>query len=81
MLRTESRIDCGLGAAGFSDHDGNGWVGLLHGGVASGEEVPASLHQLRLLFSPSVVCNRICDSHAWASCIVEAHTVSQRYAR
>lgn len=52
FLRTESRKDCGLGAAGFSDHNGNRWVGLLHGGIASGEEVPVSLRQLKFHSQP-----------------------------
>jgi hypothetical protein len=40
LERTESRIYGGLSAAGFSDHDGDGRVLLLHRGVALCEEVP-----------------------------------------
>jgi hypothetical protein len=40
VARTESRIDGRLGAARFPDHDGCVGVVLLHGGVASEQEVP-----------------------------------------
>jgi hypothetical protein len=40
IQRTESRIDGGLGAAGFPEHDGDGGVVLLHRRVALCEEVP-----------------------------------------
>lgn len=41
--RTKPRVDCGLGAACFPDHDGGVRVLLLHGGIAAREEVPVSL--------------------------------------
>lgn len=43
LRRTVSRIDFGLDAAGFSDHDGRVRVVLLHGGVRSEEKIPSRL--------------------------------------
>jgi hypothetical protein len=45
IRRTKSRINGGLGAARFSDHDGCVGVVLLHSGVASCEEVPVFSRQ------------------------------------
>lgn len=47
VIRTESCVYSGLGAARFSDHDGRVGVVLLHGGVASGEEVPVAILSLQ----------------------------------
>lgn len=46
--RTKSRIHSWLGATGFSDHDRGVRVVLLHGRVASREEIP--VHPVSLVF-------------------------------
>ena len=40
LAKLESRIDLGLGAARFPDHDGCVRVVLLHGGIRLCEEAP-----------------------------------------
>jgi hypothetical protein len=57
VIRTKSRVDGGLGAVRFSDHDGCVGVVLLHGGVASGEKVPTlSCQQMVLMQIHECIC-------------------------